>query len=147
MWRFMAMAVPIAIVLAGGCAATINHAYDPSASFGPLRRYAWGPGSPSYSPNSLVESNVQALADSLLEKKGFQRVAGPADIVMSVKLDNYPVGTTGSYELRFLDVNVYRADGQTLIWRGTASGSISTDAASKDLRNAVQGILAGFPPS
>jgi hypothetical protein len=46
-----------------------------------------------------------------------------------------------------LGLNVYRADRQTLIWRGAASGSISTDAASSDLRNAVQGILAAFPPS
>jgi hypothetical protein len=146
-WRFVALAVPLTIVLAGGCAATINHAYSPSANFGPLRRYAWAPGSPIYSPNSLVEANVQSLADSLLDKKGFTRVAGNPDLVISIRLDNYPIGTAGSYELRFLDLNVYRADGQTLMFRGTASGSISTDAASSDLKKAVQGILAAFPPS
>jgi hypothetical protein len=143
----MALAVPVSIVLAGGCATTTtNHAYDPSASFGSLRRYAWGPGSPGYSPNSLVEANVRALADPLLEKKGFQRVTATPDVVISIRFDNYPVGTSGSYEVRFLDLSVYRADGQTLMWRGTASGSINTDAVSPDLRNAVQGILAAFPP-
>jgi hypothetical protein len=45
-----------------------------------------------------------------------------------------------------LGLNVYRAEGRTLIWQGTAPGSISTDAASSDLNNAVQGILAAFPP-
>jgi hypothetical protein len=142
----MALAVPVAIVLAGGCATRINHTYDPSASFGSLQRYAWGPGSPSYSPNSLVEANVKALADPLLNKKGFQRVTATPDLVISIRFDNYPIGTSGSYEVRFLDLSVYRADGQTLMWRGTASGSIRTDAASPDLRNAVQGILAAFPP-
>ena len=64
---------------------------------------------------------------------------------MVVKIENYPAGVSGSYELRTLDLNVYRADGQTLVWRGTASGS--TDAASGDLRTAVEGILATVPPS
>jgi hypothetical protein len=134
------------MIIAGGCATQINHTYDPSTNFGPLKSYAWAPGSPPYSPNSLVEANVQSLADPLLEKKGFKRVAGSPDLVISVKLENYPAATSGSYEVRTLDLNVYRADGQTLIWRGTASGSINTDAASGDLRNAVQGILATFPP-
>ena len=55
-------------------------------------------------------------------------------------------GSAEGYELRILGLNVYRPDGRTLIWRGTASGSISTDAASGDLNKAVQGILAAFPP-
>ena len=73
-------------------------------------------------------------------------MAATPDLVISVRLDNYPYGSAESYELRWLGLNVYRADGQTLIWRGTASGSISTDAASGDLNKAVQAILAGFPP-
>ena len=89
---------------------------------------------------------VQFLADPLLEKKGFRRVTATPDLVISVRLDNYPYSSADSYELRLLSLNVYRADGQTLIWRGTASGSINTDAASGDLNKAVQDILAGFPP-
>jgi hypothetical protein len=142
-WLVVAVAVPLAILTAGGCATTINHTYDPSTNFGPLRSYVWTPGSPIYSQNSLIEANVQFLADPLLEKKGFKRTP---DLVISVRLENYPVGTSESYELQMVGLNVYRADGQTLIWRGTASGSISTDAASSDLRNAVEGILATFPP-
>ena len=142
-WRFVAVAVPLAVVVAAGCATTtkINHAYVTSTNFGPLRRYAWAPGSSIYSPDSLVEANVQSLADPLLEKKGFERVTATPDLVISVRL-----GGGGNYELQVLDLNVYRADGRTLLWRGTASGWISTDAASSDLRNAVQGILATFPP-
>lgn len=105
------------------------------------------PGSPVYSQNNLIEANVQFLADPLLEKKGFKKTTVTPDLLISVRLENYPVGTSESYELRMLGLNVYRADGQTLIWRGTASGSISTDAAVSDLKNAVQGILAAFPPS
>jgi Domain of unknown function (DUF4136) len=150
-WRrrvrvLVAVVAPLTILIGGGCATTINHSYDPSANFGPLKSYAWAPGSAAYSQNSLVEANVQFLADPLLEKKGFQRATVSPDLVISVKLENYPYGSAEGYELRMLGLSVYRADGQTLIWRGTASGSISTDAASGDLNAAVQGILAAFPP-
>ena len=142
----VAIAAPLAILVGGGCGTTINHTYDPSTNFGPLKSYTWAPGSPVYSQNRLVEANVQSVADPILEKKGFTKATANPDLVISVKLDNYPYGSTEVYELRILDLNVYRADGQTLIWRGTASGSISTDAASGDLNSAVQGILAAFPP-
>jgi hypothetical protein len=142
----VAIAAPLAILIVGGCGTTINHSHDPSTSFGPLRRYAWAPGSPIYSQNSLVEANVQFIADPILEKKGFTRATASPDLVILVKLENYPYGSAEGYELRMLALNVYRADGQPLIWRGTASGSISTDAASRDLNGAVQAILAAFPP-
>jgi Domain of unknown function (DUF4136) len=143
----VALAAPLAILGAGGCGTTINHTHDPSTNFGPLRSYAWAPGSPIYSQNSLVEANVQFIADPLLEKKGFTRATASPDLVISVRLENYPYGSAEGYELRMLALNVYRSDGQTLIWRGAASGSISTDAASGDLNSAVQGILAAFPPT
>ena len=146
-WLLVAVVVPLAIVITGGCATTINHTYDPSANFGALKSYAWAAGSPIYSQNSLIEANVQFLANPLLEGKGFKRATATPDLVITVRLENYPVDTSQSYELRMLSLNVYRADRQTLIWRGSASGSISTDAASSDLKNAVQGILAAFPPS
>jgi hypothetical protein len=143
----MAIAAPLAILIGGGCGTTINHTYDPSTNFAPLKSYAWAPGSPIYSQNSLVEANVQFVADPLLEKKGFKKATPNPDLVIRVKLENYPFDSAeGYYELRMLGLNVYRADGQTLIWRGTASGSISTDAASGDLNSAVQAILAVFPP-
>ena len=142
----VAIAAPLAILIGGGCGTTINHSYDPSTNFGPLKSYAWAPGSPIYSQNSLVEANVQFFADPLLEKKGFKRVTANPDLVILVRLDNYPFGSAEGYELRMLGLNVYRADGQTLIWRGTVSDSVSTDGASDDLKKAVQDILAAFPP-
>jgi hypothetical protein len=45
-------------------------------------------------------------------------------------------------------VNVYRADGQTLFWRGAASGSISTDGTSGEPGHALRAFRAfsPFPP-
>jgi predicted alpha/beta-fold hydrolase len=42
------------------------------------------------------------------------------------------------YELQTLTLKVYRVSDQILLWKATASGSISTDATSKDLRKAVE---------
>ena len=142
----VAAVAPLMILIGGGCATTINHSYDPLTNFAPLKTYAWVPGSAAYSQTSLVEANIQFHADAILGKKGFTRATAAPDFVILVRLENYPVGSSEGYELRILDLNVYRPDGRTLIWRGTASGSISTDAASGDLSNAVQGILAAFPP-
>ncbi len=96
----MAIAAPLAILIGGGCGTTINHTHDPATNFGPLKSYAWAPGSPAYSQNSLVEANVQFLADPLLEKKGFRKATANPDLVISVRLDNYPYGSAESYELR-----------------------------------------------
>ena len=140
------LAAPLAILIGAGCAATINHAYDPATNFGLLKTYAWAPGPAISQPANLVDTNVRFIADPLLEQKGFSRGTGSPDFVVAIRFDSYPVTSYEGYELSTLSLNVYRADGQTLIWRGTASGSISTDAASGDLKNAVQGILAAFPP-
>ena len=51
-----------------------------------------------------------------------------------------------SYELRMLTLNISRADNNELVWRGTAAGDIRTDAASGELKKAVEGILTNFPP-
>jgi hypothetical protein len=142
----LAVAVPLAFLIGGGCAPTINHAYDHSTDFAPLRTYSWAPGAAIQSQNGLVEANVQFLADPILEKKGFTKATGKGDFVITVTLENYPFGNQEGYELAMLSLNVYRPDGQMLIWRGTALGSISTDSASADLTNAVQRILAAFPP-
>jgi hypothetical protein len=37
-------------------------------------------------------------------------------------------------------------ENKELVWQGTAFGTINTDAASGDLKQAVQGILSNFPP-
>jgi Domain of unknown function (DUF4136) len=96
-WRrrvrvLVAVVAPLTILIGGGCATTINHSYDPSANFGPLKSYAWAPGSAAYSQNSLVEARVPFLADPLLEKKGFARTTANADFIIAIRLENYPPG-------------------------------------------------------
>ncbi len=90
----VAAVAPLMILIGGGCATAINHSYDPSTNFGALKSYAWAPGpAAAYSQSSLVEANVQFLADPLLAKKGFTRATATPDFVILVRLENYPVGS------------------------------------------------------
>jgi len=147
--RFTALAAAavLAFALAGGCSTygsssiTINHSYEPMYSFAGLKTYRWAEARPSSWGDPLVESNVRFLADRALEAKGLTSKTDKPDVVIST---NYGYGY--AYELRSLVVTVSRADKNELVWRGMASGPINTDASSPDLKNAVEGILAKFPP-
>ncbi len=135
----------LAILAIAGCATRYNYAYDPTTRFAELKSYAWGPPSSQSQRDSLVETNVRFIANPLLERKGFTQATGNPDIIIAILYESEMFGPQG-YELRMLTLKVYRASDQALLWQGTASGSISTDAASDDLRKAVQTILATFPP-
>ena len=132
----------LATLVIAGCAPTYNYAYDPTTRFAELKSYAWAP--PQSYRDSLVETNVRFIADPLLEQKGFTQATDKPDIIIAIVYQDEMFGH--GYELRMLTLKVYRVSDQILLWKGTASGSISTDAASKDLRKAVETTLATFPP-
>jgi hypothetical protein len=144
----MIIAVVLTALVAWGCAAKINYSYDLGMSFGGLKSYKWGPSSAPARQFSLVESNVQFIADQILDKKGFNKASEKPDFMLSINYD-YDIGSYpyqyGS-QLRMLTLNIYRVESKELIWQGTASGAINTDAASSDLKIAVQDILSKFPP-
>ena len=147
-FRFMAsMAVVLAAVFFGGCStsmtgSSIKYSYDPKFGFPQAKTYRWAESGSSYGGDSLLETNVQFLSDRLLESKGFTRTDPPA-LRVSIRYES----SGYSHELRALSLNVFRADTNQLVWRGVATGTIRTDAASNDLPSAVQSILAGFPPA
>jgi len=142
--RFMALvAVVLAVVFIGGCVtpSSVRYWYEPQFSFAELKTYRWAETRSQTDP--LLESNVRFLADGVLQTKGFAAKTDQADFIVSMRY-----GGSYAYELSALTlyVHVPRADKNELVWRGTATGSIKTDAASGDLKNAVEGILANFPP-
>ena len=147
-FALMIIAVVLTALVAWGCAAKINYSYDLGMSFGGLKSYKWGPSSAPARQFSLVESNVQFIADKVLEKKGFNKSSEKPDFMISINYDY----ETGSYhyqygsELQMLNLNIYRVESKELIWQGTASGAINTNTASSDLKKAVEGILSKFPP-
>ena len=146
--RYGAMTAILALVAAaGGCTTTsdVTYSYDPSFSFSGSKTYAWVKSRP-YGHNALVEANVRFLADRDFQAKGLSLTADKPALLAWVgyEPDSYYYGS-GS-DLRVLTLNVARADDKELVWQGRARGSIRTDASSGELKKAVEGMLAGFPP-
>lgn len=147
-------AVLVSVLAAGGCAtfykdAGIKYSYDAKASFSERKSYTWSPSFSSYMyrKDPLLEANVQALADQLLARKGYVRTSEKPDLAISMSYE-FEIGYGDDiYRLRTLNLNIYKIDGNNLVWRGTAVGTINTDAASGELSQTVQGILANFPPN
>ena len=136
-----------AVVLLSGCATSYNHTYDLAISYGGLKSYNWVTSGSTGRTRDLVVNNVRYLADQVFEQKGIRKTAENPDMLVSIQYgDEFGMNEYG-YRLQVLTIAIQKADSGQLIWRGTATGSISNDTASSDLKNAVQGILAKFPPT
>jgi hypothetical protein len=143
-FRFgLAAAVILAALILGGCSPSIKYSYDAGTNFPELKTYQWGAAGGIYRLDPLLETNVQFIADRDLDRKGLIRKAEKADLVIWM---NYEAEYDKGYKLRMLTLYIARADTREMIWQGTATGDIKTDAASKKLEETVAGILANFPP-
>ena len=146
----LAVAVFLSHLILGGCT-SVKYSYDTGTGFSGLKTYSWAPSSVTYGgPDSLLESNVQVLADQLLGQKGFSKVREKPDLLISIHYES-EIGyyAERDYKVRSLTLNMYQPEKKELIWRGTGSpriGSIDTDATFGDLKRVVQGILSHFPP-
>ena len=135
-------------MILGGCAATINYSYDPAADFSTIKSYSWAtePLVPRQDP--LIEKNVRYYADQSFKDKGFTLSSDKPDFMISM---NYELDYYSPYQVRMLNLDVYRMPGRELIWQGRAAGTIIKDikahAASPDLAKAVKKILINFPPT
>ncbi|MCP2500646.1 MAG: DUF4136 domain-containing protein [Deltaproteobacteria bacterium] len=140
-WAMMATVLLSATIMVG-CAPTFKYSYDTKTKFPDLKSYTWATSS---SLDRLLETNVQDFADQLLAQKGLKKMSEKADLVIKMGYDHY-YGYQNTYELQGLNLFIYKTENQELVWRGTAQGTIYTDAASGDLKHAVEGILSNFPP-
>ena len=138
-WAMMAIAL-LSVTFMMGCAPTFKYSYESKTRFAELKSYAWAPSS---SLDPLVETNVRDFADQLLAQKGFKKVPEKADLTIKMGYDS---AYRSSYELQGLNLFIYKTENSELVWQGTALGTIDTDAASGNLKQAVEGILSNFPP-
>ena len=143
-WAMVA-ALLLSVLTMGGCATSFKYSFDAKTRFAEQKSYAWATSSSLNQIEHLLESNVQGLADPLLAQKGFKKVSERADLVITMSYE-YDFGYQNSYQLRMLSLNIFKGENKELVWLGTALGTINTDAASGNLRQAVQGILSNFPP-
>jgi hypothetical protein len=134
-------------VILAGCATGFNYSFDPAAGYTGLKSYNWVTTGTMGQTSDLVMKNVQYQADQVLEKKGFRKTTENPDMLVSVNYENEIGINQYGYQLRMLTLGIQKTDDKQLIWRGTATGTINADAASNDLKSAVQGILKSFPPT
>ena len=142
---FIFVALFTAMIILGGCSG-VKHIYDPGTNFSGLNSYAWTTSSGQGRQESLTVTNIKFFADQVLQQKGFKKTSEKPDLLISTDNEYGIYSFNDGYELKTLNLNIYRREGNELIWRGTALGDINTDAASSDLKNAVSDVLAKFPP-
>ncbi len=147
--RFAALAAAVlAAAITGGCASTaVTYSYEPRFSLPAASTYQWGKAKTSYlQEDALLEANVRFLANRALEEKGLTERTDKAGLIIwiSYKLD--PV-YSNRYDLLLLELNIARTDDNVLLWRGQATGTIKTDAASGGLKKAVEEMFTNFPPN
>jgi hypothetical protein len=151
--RFSAAAAAFAaLVILGGCSTaskdtTITYSFEPRFSFPEAKTYQWRTSMPTYRKDSLVEANVRFVADRELAAKGLTLQTDKADLIVWMAYEFDPQNYSYGRELRALSINVSRTSDNELVWRGLATGTIRTDAASEELKKSVQGILVNFPPA
>jgi len=148
-FRFRAAAVAVlASVVFGGCGttSTSTYSYEPRVNFKEFKTYQWAEPRQAYGQDSLTEANVRFVADRELAAKGLALKTDKADLLIWLGSDYGYSYYSSPYELSRLTLNISQADTRQLVWRGTATGPIRTDAASGDLKKAVEEMLVNFPP-
>ena len=143
---FVFAALLASMTILGGCSGT-KYIYDPATNFSGFKTYAWTPASYIGRRESLVAANVQFVADRVLEQKGIKKTSENPDLLIAIETE-YELGSYSNdgYQLRTLTLKIYQRETKEIIWRGTAPGTINTDAASGDLKSAVESVLSKFPP-
>jgi hypothetical protein len=100
----------LAVLIMGGSAKTIKYSYDTRTGFSGLKSYNWIPSSAVSSRDSLLETNVQVLAEQFLEQKGFTKVPEKPDLLISMNYESEYTSSQFGYQLRMLTLNIYKSE-------------------------------------
>ena len=127
--------VALAATILGGCSGGTKYIYDPATNFSGFKSYAWTPASYIGRRESLVAANVQFVADRVLEQRGIKKTSENPDLLIAIETE-YELGSYSNdgYQLRSLTLKIYQRETKEIIWRGTAPGTINTDADRKSTR-------------
>ena len=165
----------IAILCAAASFAAIKTDYDRNANFSRYKTYSWGN---VHTQNPLWVDRIKAAVTSALAEKGWTEVESGGDVsIMAMEMtgdhrtlntyydnfgggwgwrcgggfgDNFGTATTTeeTYQVGTLVVDVFDTNSKKLIWRGSASDTLSdkSDKNIKKLNSEVQKMFDRFPP-
>ena len=121
-------------------AQTVQVGYHSRIDFTGRSSWAWLPGAPAFDPENqaLIRSEVERRMSRL----GWTRKEGSADLYLRSDV----VGTV-SQMVAALRVDLIAPDGETLVWRGLATGVVSPDRKRnrKTIKAAIAEMFKQFP--
>jgi len=167
----------LALLAAAGCTKPLNvdSDYDPATEFSKYKSWTWLPGAkPSEKDiDSLSEQRIRAAIEAELPRHGLAKAGDGADLSVTFqisiqhKIDSSPatVGVgygwgpahigvskspTKSYDEGTLVLDLVDAKTKTLVWRGTAKGTVHKDYSPEErqahIQDAVALLLEDYPP-
>ncbi len=156
-----------AALAAWGCAPSIavNHDYNPRVSFAAFRTYRWlaqpAPEAGGMQA-SLLDARIKLAVDERFRAKGFEQAHAPDFFIayhvgardrIDVNRWGYAHGRVSVKEYRegTLVLDIIDARSMQLVWRGYAQGTLDPGASTHEreqrLKQAVDKMLASFPPA
>jgi hypothetical protein len=167
----------LALIAAAGCTPplTVDSDYDVSTDFSKYKTWTWLPGAkPSEKDiDTLSEQRIRAAIEAELPKRGLAKAGDGADLSVTFKISvqhkieqssasigiGYGWGPahvgvskspTRSYDEGTLILDLVDPKTKTLVWRGTAVGTVHKDSPpeerQKNIQNAVAYLLEDYPP-
>jgi hypothetical protein len=142
--------------------------YDHNANFGQYKTYSW---EKVQTKDPLMVDRIKQAVNGALTAKGWTQVESGGDVsVVAIEItqnqqtlntfyDGFGGGwrwggfgdattTTETYQVGTLVVDLFDAKAKNLIWRGSSSDTLSSNADknTKNLDKGVQKMFAHFPP-
>jgi len=168
------VALALAVGASPGWAQEVNTDFDPGTNFAAFRTYYWAKADP-VPTNDIANQRIVATVDQWLMSKGWSKVPKEqADVAIAAhvatqqkqSLDTfYPAGPWGgwgwggwggmatttvrTYLEGTLIVDMFNAKTNKLIWRGTATDTVSDDPEknAKHIQKAIRKMFEKrFPP-
>ncbi len=171
--RILAILTLALTMVVAAHAQKVNVDWDRTANFAQFHTYAWQPS--THPAKGLWDQRIIDAVNQQLQAKGFQLVQSNPQLWVvysnSIKKDQQVVGTgynmgpgwgwgygwggptTTTYQTYTthegtLIVDIADANGHQLLWRGSATNTISdnSDKNIKNLNNAANKLFKNFPP-
>ena len=170
--RIVTMATLVAGFAAASLAQQVKTDYDRSANFGQYKTYSWQSVRTS---DPLMIDRIKSAINAALVAKGWAEVpSGGNTALVAIEttrdqqtLDTFYDGfgggwrwrgfggfgeattTTETYKVGTLVVDIFDANSKNLIWRGSASDTLSnnSDKNIKELDKSVSKMFKGFSPT
>jgi hypothetical protein len=168
----------LALLAAAGCTPplTVESDYDPATEFSKYKSWDWLPGAkPSEKDiDSLSEQRLRSAIEAELPNRGLTKAGAGADLSVTfqisvqhkIETSNASVGVgygwgpahigvskspTKSYDEGTLILDLVDPKTKTLVWRGTAKGTVHKDSSPEErqenIKKAVAYLLQDYPPT